>query len=86
MLWGTLHVSRCTVHLKYDIIHMLGRRYFLITDFAMSKGASKEELVGISRVRGILCAMFMSDIVKADCTYLEEVATIRSTNRKHSSK
>ena len=52
----------------------------------MSKGSSKEELLSISRVRGLLCAIFMSDIVTSDGTHLEEFSPIRSSSREHTSK
>ena len=49
----------------------------------MGKGASKEELLGMSRVRGLLCVMFVSDIVTADGKYLEEFSTARQSSREH---
>ena len=51
----------------------------------MSKCATKEDLLSISRVRGLLCAIFISDIVTADGTYLEEFATSRTHSREHTS-
>ena len=55
-------------------------------EVAMSKGVSKEELLLISRVRGLLCVIFMSNIVMADGTHLEEFATVISLSREHTSK
>ena len=52
----------------------------------MNKGGSKEELLRISKVRGLLCIIFMSDIITADSTYLEGFATARSLSREHSSE
>jgi hypothetical protein len=86
MLWRTLQFSDFTVHLKYDTVSMLRRRNLRIMEYAMNKGNTKNELLSISRVRGLLCAIFMSDIVKADITHLEDFATVRSPNREHTSK
>ena len=55
-------------------------------DYAMSQGANKEDLSSIPRVRGLLCAIFVSDIVTPDGKYLEEIATARPSSREHASK
>jgi hypothetical protein len=52
----------------------------------MSKGASKEDMLSISRVRGLVCAIYVSDIVMADGKYLEELTTARTSSREHASK
>ena len=49
----------------------------------MSKGTTKEDLLSISRVRGLLCSMFVSDIVTADGKYHKEFSTSRTHNREH---
>ena len=85
MLWRTLPVSGFTVYLTYTPIPLLWRRDYLVMEYAMSKGATKEDLFSISRVRGLLCAIFVSDIVTADRKYLEEFATSRTYNRGHTS-
>ena len=54
-------------------------------DYTMSQCATKEDLLSISRVRGLSCAIFVSDIVTADGKYLEEFATARTHSRKHAS-
>ena len=54
-------------------------------DYVMSQCATKEDLLSISRVRGLSCAMFVSDIVTADGKYLEEFTTARTHSRKHAS-
>ena len=86
MPWRTLKVSGFTVHLKYNIVSVPRRRGFLIMEFATSKRASKEELLSISRIRDLLCAIFMSNIVTADGIYLEGFATARPLSRGHASK
>jgi hypothetical protein len=62
------------------------RRNFLIMDYAMNICASKEDLWSMSRVRGLLCAICVSDIVTADGKYLEESAIVRTLNREHAFK
>jgi hypothetical protein len=87
MLWITLQVSGVTVHLKYKTIPMPQRRGFLIMAYVMSKGASKEEdVLSISRVRGLVCAISVSDIVTADGKHLKEFATDRTSSREHAFK
>ena len=44
-------------------------------EFTMIIGASKEELLSISRVRDLLYAIFVSDIVTVDGKHLEKLAT-----------
>ena len=55
-------------------------------EVVMNEGASKKELLSISRIRGSLCAIFMSDIVTAECKYLREFATVRTSSSEHVSK
>ena len=66
MMWRTFQVSGFTVHLNYKTSPMPRRRDFLLIEYTMSKGASKEELLNMSRVSALLCALFVSDIVMAD--------------------
>ena len=54
-------------------------------EYAMSKGATKEDLLSISRVRDILYSIFVSDIVTADGKYLEDFAISRTHSREHAS-
>ena len=55
-------------------------------DYTRSKGTSEEDLLSMSGVRGLLCAIFVSDIVTADGKHLENVAAARTTSREHTSK
>ena len=73
------------MHLKYTPIPLPRRRDYLIIDYAMSKSATKEDLSSMSRVRGLLCAIFVSDIVTADGKHLEEFTTARTHSREHAS-
>ena len=71
MLWRTLQVSGFTVHLTYTTIPLPRRGDYLIMEYALSKGATNEERSSMSRVRGLLCSLFVSDIVTADGKHLE---------------
>ena len=65
---------------------MLERKDSLIMDFKISKGASKEDLLSMSRVRGLLCIIFISDIVTADGKCLEGFSITRTSSMEHASK
>jgi hypothetical protein len=88
MLWRTFQVSGFTVHLKYTTVPILilRKKDFPIMEYAMRKGASKEELLSTSRVSGLACAIGVSDIVTSDSKHLEEFATARTLSREHTSK
>ena len=73
------------MHLTYSQIHVPRRRDYLIMDYTMNKGATKEDLSSMSRVRGLLCEIFVSGIVTADGKYLKEFATSRTYSREHAS-
>ena len=79
-------MSGFTVHLKYTTIPLPRQRGFLIMDYDMSQGANKEDLSSISRVRGLLYGVFVSEIVTADGKCLEEFVTARTSSREHASK
>ena len=79
-------LSGFTVDLKYKLILMSRKRDFLIMEYVRSKGASKEKLLSMSRVRGFLCTIFVSDLVTADGKYLEDFTTARTLSKEHVSK
>ena len=85
MLRITIQVSGFTVHLICTPIPSPQRRDCLIMEYAMSKGATKEALLSISRVRGLLCSIFVSDIVTTNGKYLKDFATPRKHSREHAS-
>ena len=62
---------------------MLRRRDFLIMEYTMGKGINTEELLSMSRVRGLLCTIVVSGIGMKDSKHLEEFATARTLSRKH---
>ena len=76
---------RFTVHLIYTPLPFPRRRDYLIMEYALSKGATKEDLLSILRVKGLLCSIFVSNIVTADGKYLEEFATPGTHRREHAS-
>ena len=78
-------MSGSTVHLTYTPILFPRRRDYHIMDCVMSKGTTTEDLLSISRVRGLLCSIFVSDIVTVNGKYLKEFATTRTYSREHAS-
>ena len=82
MLWRTLQVSGFTVHLTYTTIPLPRRGGYLIMEYAMNKGATKEEdLLSISRVRGLLCPICVSDIVTAAGKIPRGICQIQNTQQ-----
>ena len=63
-----------TVHLKYDKLHHPRRGDVVVMEYAMSMGLDKEDLLSMSRVKGKLGAIFLSDMVTADGKHLETFA------------
>ena len=55
-------------------------------DSIMSKGTRKEDLLSMSRVRGLVCAICVSNLVTTDRKYPEEFTTARTMSREHRSK
>ena len=62
------------------------RRDFLIMNWVMSNDTSNEEMLSMSRVRDLLCVIFVSNIFTANGKYLEEFATHRISSKEHASK
>ena len=58
------------------------KKAFLIMDYRMSKGISKEDLSSIPRFRGLLCAIFVSENFTTDKKYLEQLDTASVLSRK----
>ena len=58
----------------------------VILEFAMGGGLSKEDLLSMSRVKGKLGAIFLSDLVTADGKYMETFACQKEANERPSSK
>jgi hypothetical protein len=74
MLWRTLQVTGFQLHLKYDKLPTPRRGDVVIMELAMETGLEKEELMSMSRVKGKLGVIFLSDITTADGKYLEDFA------------
>ena len=55
-------------------------------EFAMEGGLDKEELLAMSRVKGKLGAIFLSDLVIADGKHLETFAYQKESSERPSSK
>ena len=68
MLWRTLQTLQVTgfqVHLKYDELAHPRRGDVVVMEYAMSMGLDKEALLSVSRVKGKLGVIFLSDMVTA---------------------
>ena len=74
MLWKTLQVTGFQVHLKYDELPLPRRGDVVVMEYAMSMGLDKEDLLSISRVKGKLGVIFLSDMTTADGRHLEQFA------------
>ena len=70
MLWRTLRVTGFQVHLKYDELPHPRRGGVGVMEFAMSMGLEKEDLMSMSRVKGRLGVIFLSDMTTADGRHL----------------
>ena len=60
--------------MKYDELPTPRRGDVVIMELAMETGFEKEELMSMSRVKGKLGVIFLSDITTADGKYLEKFA------------
>lgn len=76
-------MSGFELHIKYNVLPNLRKGDNLIMEFATKQGVNKEDLLSMSRVRGSLRALFMSNIVTADGKFLEEF-TSRALKEKKS--
>ena len=74
MLWRTLQVTGFQLHLKYDELPAPRRGDVVIMELAMDTGLGKDDLMSVSRVKGKLGDIFLSDMTTADGKYLEEYA------------
>ena len=74
MLWRTLQITGFQVHLNYDESPHPRCGDVVVMEFAMSMGLDKEDLVSMSRVKGRLGVIFLSDMTAADGKHLESFA------------
>ena len=74
MLWRTLQVTGFQLHLKYDELPAPRQGDVVIMELAMDTGLDKDDLMSVSRVKGKLGVIFLSDMTTADGKYLEEYA------------
>ena len=76
MFWRTLQVTGFQVHLKCDELPHPRQGDVEVMEYAMSMGLDKEDhLLSISRVKGKLGVIFLSDMVTADGKHLETFAS-----------
>ena len=74
MLWRTLQVTGFQVHLEYSELPLPRRGDVVVMEYAMSMGLDKEDLLSMSRVKGKLGIIFLSDMTTADGKHLEVFA------------
>ena len=74
MLWRTLQVTGFQVHLKYDESAHPRRGDLVVMEYAMSMGLDKEDLLSMSRVKGKLGVIFLSDMVTAEGKHLTNIS------------
>ena len=72
LLWRTLQVTGFQLHLKYDELPAPRRGDVVILELAMEAGLDKDDLMSISRVKGKLGVVFLSDMTTADGKHLED--------------
>ena len=65
MLWRTLQVAGFQVHLTYNELPHPRREDVVVMEYAMRMGLDKEDILSISRVKGKLEVIFLSDMVTA---------------------
>ena len=75
MLWRTLHVSGLEIHLKYKETKLLRTKGSMSFEIVMNLCKDEDILMSVSRVRGFLQVIFLSDIVTVDGKYIEDRAT-----------
>ena len=86
MLWRTLQVTGFQLHLKYEELPPPRRGDVVVMELAMEAGLDKEDLMSMSRVKGKLGVIFMSDMTTADGKHLEDYASDPQTPAKSRSK
>ena len=84
MLWRTLHSSGFELHLEYHVIPIPRVRDRVLMEFFMEHEKDVNVLKSLSRVRGWLNALFLSDIVTTDGKFIEKFAVERGEHIKRS--
>ena len=74
MSWRTLQVTGFQVHLKYNELPLPRRGDVVVMEYAMSMGLDKEDFLSMSRVKGKVGVIFLSDMTTADGNHLEAFA------------
>ena len=74
MLLKTLQVTEFQVHLKYSKLPLPRRGDVVVMEYAMSMRLDKEDLLSMSRVKGKLGIISLSDMTTANGKHLERFA------------
>ena len=86
MLRRTIQVTCFQLHLKYDELPLPRRGDVGVMEFTMENGLDKDDLKSMSRVKGRLGAIFLSDMVTADGKHLEDFACSPKVSTKPRTK
>ncbi len=71
MLWGSLDAFNIQLHMKYHCLPLPRERDQVIMEIILDGGFSMEEIKSLSRCRGMLQCIFLSDLVTANGRFLE---------------
>jgi hypothetical protein len=71
MLWRSLDAFNIQLHMRYHCLPLPRERDQVIMEIILDGGFSTEEIKSLSRCRGMLQCIFLSDLVTADGRFLE---------------
>ncbi len=71
MLWWSLDKFKIQLHIKYPTLPFPWERNQIIMEIILDSVSSTAEIQSLSRCRGMLQCIFLSDLVTADGRYLE---------------
>ena len=71
MLWRSLDAFNIQLHMKYHCLPLPRERDQVIMEIILDGGFSTEEIKSLSRCRGMLQCIFLSDLVTANGRFLE---------------
>ena len=71
MLWRSLDTFNIRLHMEFRCIPLPRERDQVLMELILDSGLSKEDIKSLSRCRGMLQCIFLSDMVTADGKYLE---------------
>ncbi len=78
MLWRSLHHFNIHLHLEYPTIPNPRERDQVVMELIFGKVTDKKTIRSLSRCRGSLEIIFLSDMATADGRYLEQLCSIQA--------